>query len=79
MFDLPQDLRYSMPMASRYTVAQWALLSESERALLLRRNPRIQSEIARDLDVGQSTVSRVWWGQTTSARILKAICARVKK
>ena len=64
-------------MERHYTVESWAWLTEPSRAVLLRRHPRIQSEIARELGVSQTTVSRVWWGKVTSARVLAAIIERV--
>ena len=52
---------------------------EADKGVLLRRNPGLQAKVARTLGVSAGQVSRVFWGQTKSARILKAILARVKK
>ena len=57
---------------------QWQNLTEADKAMLLRRNPHIQTEVARTLGVSQGTVSQVWWGKATSARILAEILAVVK-
>ena len=45
--------------------------------MLLRRNPGLQSKVARTLDVSEGLVSRVWWGKAKSARILTAILRKV--
>ena len=60
------------------TKKTWSELTEADKAMLLRRNPGLQSKVARKLAVSQATVSQVWWGKTKSARILKAILKAVK-
>ena len=60
------------------TKRTWAELLEADKAMLLRRNPRIQTKVARTLGVSQNMVSRVWWGKATSARILRQILKVVK-
>ena len=56
----------------------WKKLTEGERRFILCCNPGIQARIARDLDVAPATVSLVWSGKGTSARILTAILKVVK-
>ena len=46
--------------------------------MILCRNPGIQSQIARAYGVSTATVSLVWNGKTTSARVLDAILKEVK-
>ena len=58
--------------------AIWHQLDSNERRTILCNNPGIQSKIARELGVAQATVSLVWWGKATSARILTAILKVVK-
>ena len=60
------------------TKRTWDRLTESDKAMLLRRNPGVQAQVARALDVSEGLVSRVWWGKMTSARILTAILKAVK-
>ena len=57
----------------------WAELTEAAKAMLLRRNPGLQSKVARTLDVSEGLVSRVWWGKAKSARILTAILRKVNE
>ena len=66
-------------MAVRHNAESWARLAAYARFNLLRRHPKIQSEIARELVVSQTTVSRVWWGKVTSERVLAAILERVNR
>ena len=56
----------------------WNKLDSNERRTILCNHPGIQAQIARELGVAQSTVSLVWWGKATSARILDAILKEVK-
>ena len=60
------------------TKRTWDRLTEASKAMLLRRNPGVQAQVARALDVSEGLVSRVWWGKMTSARILDAILKVVK-
>ena len=60
------------------TTKQWTELVETDKVMLLRRNPQLQTKVARTLGVSQGLVSRVWWGKATSARILTAILKVVK-
>ena len=46
--------------------------------MLLSRNHGLQSKVARKLAVSQPAVSRVWWGQSKSKRILTEILKVVK-
>ena len=57
----------------------WNNLDEDERRMILCRHPGIQAQIAMELDVAPATVSLVWWGKATSARILHAILKAVKR
>ena len=56
----------------------WAKLTEPDKAVLLRHNPGVQVKVARTLGVSAGQVSRVFWGKTTSARILTQILKAVK-
>ena len=56
----------------------WSLLAEADKAMLLRRNPHVQTKVARTLGVSQGLVSRVWWGKATSERVLTQILKVVK-
>ena len=61
------------------TKREWfTAMPEADKAMLLRRNPHIQTKVAGTLGVSQGSVSRVWWGKATSARILTAILKVVK-
>ena len=60
------------------TKRTWDRLTEPAKAMLLRRNPGVQAQVARALDVSEGLVSRVWWGKMTSARIMAAILKAVK-
>ena len=60
------------------TKQTWERLTEPDKAMLLRRHPGVQAKVARTLDVSEGLVSRVWWGQATSARVLDAILKEVK-
>lgn len=57
---------------------QWENLTETDKAMLLRRNRGVLWRVARALDVTDGLVSRVWWGKATSARVLAAILKAVK-
>ena len=57
---------------------EWNNLDADEKRMIICRNPGIQSKIAREMGVSTTTVSLVWWGQTTSARVLAAILKEVK-
>ena len=56
----------------------WERLAVADKAMLLRGNPGVQAKVARALNVSEGNVSRVWWGKTTSARVLDAILKEVK-
>ena len=60
------------------TIKQWAALIEPDKAVLVRHNPGFQAKVARTLGVSAGQVSRVFWGKTTSARILTQILKVVK-
>ena len=60
------------------TKRTWERLTEPDKAMLLRRSPGIQAKIARTIGVSQGLVSRVWWGDSTSARVLDAILKAVQ-
>ena len=57
---------------------EWNNLDADEKRMIICRNPGIQSKIAREMGVATATVSLVWWGKATSARILAAILREVK-
>ena len=59
-------------------VEDWHNLDADERRMILCRHPGIQSKIARELGVSTATVSLVWRGRVTSARVLDAILKEVK-
>ena len=56
---------------------EWKRLDRDGRRLILFRQPGIQSRIARELGVSTATVSLVFWGKATSARVLDAILKAV--
>ena len=60
------------------TKKTWTELMEADKAVLLRHNPGVQVKVARTLGVSAGQVSRVFWGKTTSARILTQILKVVK-
>ena len=60
------------------TKKTWHELTETDKAMLLRRNPHVQTKVARTLGVSQGLVSRVWWGKATSERVLTQILKVVK-
>ena len=59
-------------------IKHWRNLTDADKALLMRRNRGVITRVARTLDVSEGLVSRVWWDQATSARILTEILSVVK-
>ena len=60
-------------------VRSWNNLDAVEKRMIICRNPGIQSKIAREMGVATATVSLVWWGKATSARILAAILQKGRR
>ena len=52
------------------TTEDWKKLDEAELRAILCNYPGIQAQIAKELGVSQATVSLVWHGKATSARVL---------